>query len=114
MVLASRPLATEVYAWRHRSEGDGDTGAQVDLVIDRKDNVVNLCEMKYSRALYAITANYADRLLERAETFSRWAHCSATVFLTMVTPFGIKDNEYAGTIQTQITLDDLFRDEETR
>ena len=42
-------VVTEEYAWRHIAEGEDDKGAQIDLVIDRSDGVVNLCEMKYSR-----------------------------------------------------------------
>lgn len=103
-------VVADVYAWRHRAEGAGDRGAQVDLVIDRRDGVVNLCEMKYSKGPFAISADYARRLVERAETFLASRRGDATVFLTLVTPAGVKDNEHAGTVQAQITLDDLFRD----
>ena len=66
--------------------------------------------MKYSKGPFAISADYAKRLVERAETFLASRRGDATIFLTLVTPAGVKGNEHAGTVQAQITLDDLFRD----
>lgn len=101
-------VVSEVYSWRHDSDGGGDEGAQIDLVIDRKDGVVNLCEIKYSPDKYAISGEYANWLVHRSEIFAKSMKKHAAVFLTMITPYGIVDNEHSGIIQSEVTLADLF------
>ena len=103
-------VVTEEYAWRHIAEGEDDKGAQIDLVIDRSDGVVNLCEMKYSRGRYAISHDYAVRLVERAQTFADKVASGKSVFTTMVTPCGVQQDENSSVIQSEITAEDLFAD----
>ncbi len=83
-------------------------GAQIDLLIDRRDQIINLCEMKYSSGEYEITKKYEETLRERRELFRRETKTRKALHLTMVTTYGIKRNIYSDTIQSQITLDDLF------
>ncbi len=103
-------VITEEYAWRHFAEGEDDKGAQIDLVIERRDGVVNLCEMKYVRGRYAISPDYADRLAERAQTFVDKVAIDKAVFITMVTPNGIRQDENSSVVQSEITAADLFAD----
>ena len=103
-------VVTEEYAWRHFAEDEDDKGAQIDLVIDRNDGVVNLCEMKYSKGRYAISADYAERLVERAQTFAEKVSHDKAVFTTMVTPSGIRHDENSSAVQSEITADGLFAD----
>jgi hypothetical protein len=103
-------VVTEEYAWRHIAEGEDDKGAQIDLVIDRSDGVVNLCEMKYSRGRYAISHDYAVRLVERAQTFADKVASGKSVFTTMVTPCGVQQDENSSVVQSEITAEDLFAD----
>ena len=103
-------VVTEEYAWRHLAEVEDDKGAQVDLVIDRNDGVVNLCEMKYAKGRYTISSEYAERLVERAQTFSDNVFSDKAVFTTMVTPSGIRQDENSSVVQSEITADDLFAD----
>lgn len=89
---------------------DEHPGGQVDLVIDRRDQVINLCEMKYSLGEYEITGKYEKTLLERRELFRATTKTRKALHLTLVTTYGLKNNQHSGSIQSQVVLDDLFRD----
>ena len=99
---------TDVYSMRTDAKG-ASRGAQIDLLIDRKDGIVNLCEMKYSRGEYAITKEEHDKLLNRVEAFSRSAGRGKSIHLTMVTTCGLAHNMYWNDIQSEVTLDDMFK-----
>ena len=88
----------------------GAEGAQIDLVLDRRDQVINLCEMKYSLKPYDITPIYLQKLLDRRETFREANNTNKALHLTLVTASGLKKNAQAGMIQSEIVLDDLFQE----
>ena len=99
---------TDVYSFR--TEADGVTrGSQIDLLIDRKDGIVNLCEVKYSREQYALTKDEHDRIQNRIAAFTRMAGHGKSIHLTMVTTCGLSHNMYWNDVQSEIVLDDLFR-----
>jgi predicted methyltransferase MtxX (methanogen marker protein 4) len=81
---------------------------QIDLVIDRNDGVIDLCEMKYSNSLYTIDKAYAEKLTSRKEAFLRGTGTKKTVHLVMVTAAGLKRNAYSHIIQNALTLSDLW------
>ncbi len=88
--------------------GDGEAeGMQIDLVIDRNDDVVNLCELKYSKSPYVVTQTYANRLIARQEAIENGMK-SKTFLLTYVGSSPLAENEYADVFPCQVTLDDLF------
>lgn len=87
---------------------DGHEGVQIDMLIFRKDNVVNLCEMKFAYAPYTIDKDEDLRLRKRIEALKATLSPKQTVHLTMVTTFGVAQGKYSGIVQKQITLDDLF------
>lgn len=100
-----------VSAWFHKPEGEEKTrGAQIDLLIDRRDRVTNVCEMKYSINDFVIDKNYADQLRNKMETFRRESGTRNALHLTMVTTYGVKPNMYSNMVQSEVTLDDLFTD----
>ncbi len=102
-------VQTNVYSWQQKGDREkGVEGAQIDLVLDRRDQVVNLCEMKYSLSAYDITPAYLQRLVERREIFRLATHTPKALHLTFVTASGLKNNAQAGMIQSQVILDDLF------
>lgn len=101
-------IQSDVCSWTMKAE-EGGKGAQIDLLIDRKDQIINLCEMKYSTSEYEITKRYNEEMQERREIFRSQTKTRKALHLTMVTTYGIKDNAYAGMIQSQVTMDDLFR-----
>lgn len=100
-------VLSNVYSWRKEADEMSD-GAQIDLLIDRKDQVINLCEMKYSLSEYAIDAEYEQKLRNKKSAFIDATNTRKAVHLTMVTTFGIKTNVHSGIVQNEITLEDLF------
>ena len=84
-------------------------GAQIDLVIDRRDQVINLCEMKFSINPFVIDPKYAEELRNKIGTFRSETRTRKSVFLTMITTFGLQANNYStGLVQNDITMDSLF------
>jgi len=92
-------------SWRSSSV---ETGAQIDLLIERKDQVINLCEMKYSTDAFLIDKSYDLILRKKISAFRLESKTRKAIHLTMVTTYGLKQNEYAGMIQNQIVMDDFF------
>ena len=85
-------------------------GAQVDLLIDRNDGVINLCEMKFASAEYEIKGDEERHARARKELFKETTGTRKAVHLTYVTTYGLKRNKYTGIVQSEVTLDDLFRE----
>jgi AAA+ ATPase superfamily predicted ATPase len=98
-------VLTHTASWRSQKS---DPGAQVDLLIDRHDNVINLCEMKYSSMEFAIDKKYDKSLRQKKETFVRETKTRKAVHLTMVTTYGVKHNEYSHLIQSEVKMNHLF------
>ena len=99
---------TEIYAWRHVGDAIYPKGAQIDLILDRADNVINICEMKYTKGRYLLDKDSLEELNEKAEVFSVVSKTRKAMHLTMVTANGLVDNAYSKQIQSEITLADLF------
>jgi uncharacterized protein len=100
-------IYTEESAWRYIPKKGN--GAQIDLLIDRRDFVIHICEMKYSASTYTIDKKYAGELENKAEVFREQTKTKKSLFITMVTTFGVKDNEYASRLVTNIVkMDALF------
>lgn len=100
-------VATNVYAWRSRGEGK-ERGAQIDLVIERGDNTINLCEMKFSEGEFAIDKDYDLVLRNKVGSFASETGTRKSLQVTFVTTYGVKHNMYSGIVQNEVTLDDLF------
>ena len=98
-------VQTNVCSWT----GHGTSGkAQIDLLIDRKDDTINLCEMKYSRTEYEIDSDEEPRLQRRIDVFQAETGTQKSIILTFVTPVGLKRNSHSDIVQSIIVLDDLF------
>ncbi|MDO4171283.1 MAG: ATP-binding protein [Prevotellaceae bacterium] len=94
-------IQSDVCAWK----GDG---GQIDLLIDRRDQTINLCEMKFSQGEFAITRQYDEHLRGRAESFRSTTKTRKALHQTFVTTYGVKKNMYSGNVQSEVILDDLF------
>jgi uncharacterized protein len=104
--LGVQGVLTDVYSWRGKSD---EGAAQVDLVIDRRDQVINLCEMKYSINAFAIDKKYDTVLRNKIAAFKHSTKTRKAIFLTLVTTFGLQQNNYAmGLVQNDIKMDALF------
>lgn len=101
-------IQSDVCSWNTPAT-DGQKGGQIDLLIDRRDQIINLCEMKYSTQEYEITKRYNDEMQERKELFRSKTKTRKALHLTLVTTYGVKPNAYSGMIQSEVTMDDLFR-----
>ena len=98
------------YAWRcERPEDDSEKGAQIDLLIDRDDGVVNVCEMKFSGKQYALKEADDLSVRNKKTAFRRETGTRKAIHVTYVTTFGLVRNAYANDVQSEVTLDDLFR-----
>ena len=99
-------VRTNTASWRSEKRSGG---AQADLVIDRKDGVINLCEMKFTSAPFAIGSRYEGELRNKISLFKEETETKSSVHLTMVTVDGVRRNEHSGIVQSEVTIDDLFR-----
>jgi uncharacterized protein len=98
-------IESEVFAWEMADEY---RGAQIDMVISRADRVANIVEMKFSKDEFLITKDEAKVLRNKLARYNEWAP-KKILFLTMITSFGLVDNEYRKElVQNQIELKDLF------
>ena len=87
---------------------EGERGAQIDLLIDRKDDTINICEMKWASAPFVISSDYDMELRNKVSTFIRQTQSRKAVHTTMITTFGVKKNMYLDDYQSEVVLDDLF------
>jgi uncharacterized protein len=88
---------------------DENEGAQIDLLIDRQDNVITLCEMKFYNDDVTISKETADKLRRRLRVFRRVSGTKKQVFLILVTTYGLIKNQHSiGLIDNTLVLDDLF------
>ena len=96
-------------AWSPRND-DGKDGMQIDMLIDRADNVVNLCEIKYYSDVVCPDKDMYLTMTNRKNVVEHMVSRKKTVRNTLITTFGIRKNEYSSVFTNVITIDDLFRD----
>jgi len=101
-------IISNVCSWTYRPKDKNEKGAQIDLVIDRDDNIINLCEMKFAQTEYALTQQYEMELRNKMSLFAEKTRTRKGISIVMVTSYGLKRNEWANSIQRQVTMDDLF------
>lgn len=100
----------ETYFWRHAPDDDCPKGAQIDLIIDRADRVVDVCEMKFTGKPYAIDKDDDENLKTKLEVFRSATGTRKSVQLVFVTAAGLARTKYSGLVNREVTLDDLFSD----
>lgn len=83
-------------------------GAQIDLLIQRKDNVINVCEMKYTIGDYSISKDYELNLKNKMQCFYEEVHPKEQLVLTLITFNELKENEYSNIIVSKINVGQLF------
>ena len=108
MALGVSGVHVESYAWSHAPDENCPVGAQIDLLLDRSDGVINVCEMKYVPEKFLIDAKTEEDIMRKLSVFSSVTHTHKAVHLTMVTPFGILRNAHSGRVQSEVVLSDLF------
>ncbi len=107
--LGIRGMATEVSTWRCEADKEKELpGAQIDMIIERADRMIHLCEMKFSQKPYNITADYEKRLRDRMYIFDLKTKNKKPLVHTFVTTFGLGEGKHHSIVHSEVTMDDLF------
>lgn len=102
-------ILTSESQWSYRPKDRSEKGTQIDLIIDRKDDCIHLCEIKFYNTEFTIDQSYAKELQRKIDVFREQTQTTKTIFLTLITPYGLKKNEYSTELVNQeITLEDFF------
>ncbi len=103
-------VAAEAYAWFDKADkGKEIKGSQIDLVLERADRIINLCEMKFSQGQYRISDEYAMKLRNRMELFRERTRTTKTLVNTFVTTFGVSEGVHSSVVSSEVDLEGLFR-----
>ena len=100
-------MANSVATWLYKGD-ENNSGAQVDMTIDRADRMIHLCEMKFCQDKFRITDDYVARLRQRRQTFIDAKKPKKAVVHTFVTTFGLANPYYSSFVHSEVTMDDLF------
>jgi hypothetical protein len=103
--LSISGIQSSVAAWRSRTS---TPAAQIDLIINRKDGIINLIEVKFAGKEFVISKDYESNLRNKIFAFKDETNTRKTVHLLMLTSFGIKQNKYSEIIQKELLMNDLF------
>jgi uncharacterized protein len=104
-------IYVEESMWRYAPKTAGEAGAQIDLVLDRADNCINLLEIKFHKETFGLEQSDAERLERAGRIFMEKTGTKKNIFYTMLTTFGVKVNEhYLGLIQNQVSMNALFEE----
>ena len=98
-------IETNEFAWRSTK---AEKGAQIDLIISRKDGVINLCEMKYTNEEYSLDADEYEKIQNRMVQFQKETGAKEAIHITLICGNGYKQSKYSGIVQNLILGDDLF------
>lgn len=99
-------IGTTQSAWE--KSGGEEKGTQIDLLISRKDNVVNMCELKFYGDIFTVDKNYDLVLRNRRSILERSIPRKSTIHSTLITTYGIRENEYRWAFDNVVTIDELF------
>ena len=100
-------VLSSVSVWR-RVGNEETSGAEIDMLIERRDRVVSICEIKFSTGEYEINKEYEMKLRNKIGAFGQAVKSGYGLQLVMITTFGVKKNIHSGIVSNQVTIDDLF------
>lgn len=100
-------VKTSISSW-NIAGNDTRTGAQIDMLIIRDDNIVNLCEMKFYSSDYVIDKEEEAKMLHRVEMLKSTLSSRQKVHLTLITTFGLTNGKHSGKVQKVVICDELF------
>jgi len=108
IALGITGIYSEQSSWK-KIKDNKSGGSQIDLVIDRRDNSINLCEIKFYNVPFSIDKKYAEALNMKVHSFRQQIKTRKHVFLTLISTFGIHKNEHSiGLVDNEIAMNDLF------
>jgi hypothetical protein len=102
-------VLTGEYSWSVKAT-DNYPGAQIDLLIDRSDNVVDICEMKYTKSPFSISSDYRGNLLNKIDRFQQVTATKKAIHLVMISANGLTESENNDIVNNVVTLNALFDD----
>ncbi|MCB0839225.1 MAG: ATP-binding protein [Bacteroidetes bacterium] len=106
LALGISGVISHTFSWKSQ---DKEQGAQIDLIIDRRDQVINLCEMKFSVSPFVITKSYANQLRNKIAVFREETGTKKALYLTMVTTYGVNKNTHSvDLVQNDLEMEVLF------
>ena len=104
-------LSEESSWFSTQHDGGTNSGTQIDLLIDRRDQVVNICEIKFSLNEFQIDKDYDQKLRNKIAVFREETNCRKTIQLSLITTYGVQKNKYSSIVTNEVVLDDLFESE---
>ena len=87
---------------------DDEDGMQIDMLILRKDNAINMCEIKFYSDDFVVTKEYYRTIQRRMEMLRTRISPKMSIYSTLITTYGLKKNEYSSAFIKTITFEDLF------
>jgi uncharacterized protein len=101
-------IITNEYSWQQKGNNN-EKGAQIDFIIDRSDNCINILEIKFYNASYEVSKKYAEELREKVHIFKTKNRIRKNIFVTLLTAYGAKKNPYyLSEVTNDLIVDDLF------
>lgn len=102
-------MSCELSIWKAPANRNLSTpGSQIDLIIDRADRIIHLCEIKFSKGPYRITNDYEYKLRERMELFRELTKTRKSLVHTFITTYGIANGIHSSIVHSEVTMDDYF------
>lgn len=97
--------------WEYKpAKNSSETGARVDMLIDRKDGIINLCEIKFYQSRFTINAGYERELRRKTEIFKTVTKTNKSIFLTFITTFGLEKNNHSASLNAiSVSMEALFQ-----
>ena len=105
--LGIEGVKTSISAWVIKGD-ETKAGGQVDLLIMRDDNIVNLCEMKFTSTPYSVDKEEEAKMLYRVDLLKESLSARQRPHLTLITTYGLISGKHSGKVQKVVTCDDLF------
>lgn len=106
--LGIQSISSVQSAWATASDNQHD-GTQIDLLIERRDNIVNMCEIKFYSTEFEVDKTYHLTLMHRQDILRTHLSRKTSIINTLITTFGLKQTGYWGDFAQVVTMDDLFR-----
>ncbi|MBQ0114610.1 MAG: AAA family ATPase [Bacteroidales bacterium] len=100
-------VISRIFSWRHIAS---KPGAQIDLLIDRDDDVIDLCEMKYTKEPWEMTESDYNSIMQKESVFRNETGTTKAIHNVLVSANGVKRNGFSDDIQNIVVLDDLFKE----
>lgn len=107
VALGISGIMANIFSW-HAKGNEEHPGVQIDLLIDRSDNVINVCEMKYAPRGYSLTASALKNINMKVVVLQKYVPARKFVSPVLITSNGVIRNKYSDDIRQFVTADQLF------